>query len=66
MARPGPAAPSGTLLRAAPGPHGTHREQRIPVVDPWQAALDIAGDPKRGWDQAEAIAKRFVAMADAR
>lgn len=41
----------------------TPRDKRIPVVDPWQAALDIAGDPNRGWEQAEAIAKRFVDMA---
>jgi len=41
--------------------HGKH----IPVVDPWQAALDIAGDPNRGWEQAEALAKRLVGMAAA-
>lgn len=39
------------------------REKRIPVVDPWQAALDIAGDPNRGWDQSEAMAERLVEMA---
>jgi hypothetical protein len=28
----------------------------LPVVDPWQAALDVAGDPQRGIEQATAIA----------
>jgi len=28
----------------------------LPVIDPWQAALDVIGDPQRGIEQATAIA----------
>ena len=29
--------------------------EELPVVDPWQAALDVARDPQRGIEQAQAI-----------
>jgi hypothetical protein len=37
----------------------------IPVVDIWQAALDVARDPGRGGDQAWAIAQRIIDLEDA-
>jgi hypothetical protein len=36
------------------------REGKVPVVDLWQAALDVASDPSRGFDQAMAIAARLI------
>ncbi len=33
---------------------------RIPIVDSWQAALDVIGIPARGMEQAEFIAKRVA------
>ena len=36
---------------------------RLPVVDLWQAALDVAGDPQRGIEQAESIAERLAGEA---
>lgn len=36
---------------------------RLIVVDPWQAALDVVGDPNRGFEQAEAISRRFIDLA---
>jgi hypothetical protein len=35
---------------------GVDRIAGLPVVDPWQAAMDVAGDPQRGIEQATAIA----------
>ncbi len=35
---------------------------RLVIVDPWQAALDVAGDPNRGFEQAEAISRRFIEL----
>lgn len=35
---------------------GATRVQGLPVVNPWQAALDVAADPYRGIEQAMAIA----------
>ncbi len=37
----------------------------LPVVDLWQAALDVARDPGRGGDQAWAIAQRIIDLEDA-
>ncbi len=44
---------------------GAVRRESTPliVVDPWQAALDVAGDPNRGFEQAEAISRRFIDLA---
>lgn len=36
------------------------RNGTVPAVDLWQAALDVASDPNRGYEQAEAIAKRLI------
>jgi hypothetical protein len=36
----------------------------MPVVDVWQAALDVARDPGRGGDQAWAIAQRIMDLED--
>jgi hypothetical protein len=36
------------------------RNGEVPVVDLWQAALDVAGDSSRGFDQATAIANRLI------
>ena len=34
----------------------------LPVVDPWEAALDVVGDPQRGPEQAAAIADALFAL----
>lgn len=36
---------------------------RLVTVDPWQAALDVVADPNRGFEQAEAISRRFIELA---
>ena len=36
------------------------KEGQAPIVDLWQAALDVCGDPARGSEQAESIARALV------
>lgn len=47
--------------RAVLGGVVTNKEaHELPVVDPWQAALDVARDPNRGLEQANRIAEEIL------